>query len=478
MKKTAHIKLFFSFLIAIICLAQWLVTTSCANIVPPAGGPRDSLPPVLLKANPPNKSTNFAKDRVVLTFDEYVDLEEPGKNIVLSPLPENPVKPNRNLNVVTVKLMDSALEANTTYTIDFGNSIKDINEGNVLKHYSYTFTTGQYFDSLQLDGKIMLAETGETDSTMTAMLYREKDDSAVYNNRPRYVVKTDGKGNFHFKNLAPGAYYLYALKDDNQQYRYTSAKIQFAFADSAVQVNQATKPVTLYAYIGEKEAPTTNNNTASGKPAKLAPGEKPRIKFSINQQAGRQDLLDKFIFTFENRLRSYDSSKIHISTDTSFTPVTAAYTWQLDSTKKNLILDYPWKENTTYNIVLEKDFATDTLGQQLLRPDTLNFITKSKSDYAKVTIRFRNLDLSKNPVLIFVQGSQIYQSYTLTGPSFTNDMFPPGDYEIRILNDANKNGKWDPGVFFGKHLQPEMVKPIPRKLTIKSNWENAFEIAL
>jgi hypothetical protein len=432
----------------------------------------------LLKANPPNKSTNFAKDRVILTFDEYVDLQENGKDIILSPLPENPVKPNRNLNVVTVKLMDSALEANTTYTLDFGNSIKDINEGNVLNNFSYTFTTGQYFDSLQFDGKIMDAETGEIDSTLIVMLYREKDDSAVYNNRPRYISKPNGKGNFHFKNLAPGTYYVYAVDDKSGQYKYTSARVKFAFADSAVQVNEATKPVTLYSYIGEKEAPTTSTNTASGRPAKLAPGEKPRIKFSVNLQSGRQDLLDKFILTFENRLRSYDSSKIHISTDTSFTPVTAAYKWKLDSTKKNLILDYPWQENTPYNIVLEKDFATDTLGQQLLRPDTLNFITKSKSDYAKVTIRFRNLDLSKNPVLIFIQGGQIYQSYPLTGPSFSNDMFPPGDYELRILNDANKNGKWDPGIFFGKHLQPEMVKPLPRKLTIKPNWENAFEIAL
>ena len=125
------------------------------------------------------------------------------------------------------------------------------------------------------------------------------------------------------------------------------------------------------------------------------------------------------------------------------------------------------------------DFATDTLGQQLLKPDTLNFSTKSKSEYGDIRIRFRNLDLSKNPVLQFVQGDQLKYSFPLTSQQISVTLLEPGDYGLRILNDNNKNGKWDPGIFFGKHQQPEIVKPVPRKTTtIKAGLDNQIEIVL
>ena len=95
-----------------------------------------------------------------------------------------------------------------------------------------------------------------------------------------------------------------------------------------------------------------------------------------------------------------------------------------------------------------------------------------------MSIRFRNLDLSANPVLLFVQNNEIKRSFPLIAPDFSQPLFLPGEYELRILYDSNKNGKWDPGAFFGKHKQPEIVKPVGRSVTIKPNWENEFEIAL
>ena len=150
----------------------------------------------------------------------------------------------------------------------------------------------------------------------------------------------------------------------------------------------------------------------------------------------------------------------------------------MDSLKKKILLNIKWTENTRYNIILDKEFATDTSGRKLLKTDTLIFTTKKQSDYGAVKITFNKLDLSENPVLLFIQSEKISYSFPLSGLEFSQALFLPGEYELRILNDRNKNGKWDTGDFFGKRIQPERVKPIEKKITIKPNWDNDFEIKL
>lgn len=465
------------FLIGAFLLACLLGDTGCANIIPPEGGPRDSLPPVLVKATPHNDSRNFSTDRIVFSFDEYVELNNYSQNLIVSPLPENIPAITRKLNTITIKLRDT-LEPYTTYSLNFGNSIKDLNEGNVMQGFTYIFSTGSYIDSLEFSGRVVLAETGETDSTLTIMLHRSGEDSALVriNERPRYIAKTDSAGHFLFRNLPPGTFYLYALKDGGS-YRYLDTEQLFAFADSPVVIGQ-TDPVTLYAYASKKPG-SSPSSPASGATRGGNRNTEKRLKFATNLSSLQQSLLGKFIITFETPLKSLDSAKIYFSTDSTYTPVPGGYSWMLDSTRKELTLtNYTWKENTVYNLVLEKDFATDTLEQQLLKADTIKFTTKTTADYGKVTIRFRNLDLSQNPVLLFVQSNTVTHSFPLTGTVFSQALFDPGEYSLRLLHDSNQNGKWDPGEFFGKHRQPEIVRPVGRKLSIKPNWDNQFELAL
>ena len=476
MQKPVLIRIVIPFLLAIFVLSQLFIYTGCANIVPPEGGLRDTLPPVLVKANPANLTRNFINDRITFTFDEYVDLDNYQQNVIVSPLPVNMPTMTRKLNTITIKLRDS-VEQNTTYSFNFGNSIKDVNEGNILKDFVYTYSTGRYIDSLQFSGRVVLAETGGIDSTLTVLLYREMNDSAVINNRPRFVTKLNNNGSFTFHNLPPGTFRVFAMKDEGA-YRYQSQKQLFAFADSTVHVNSNTDSVTLYAYVGDTTGNRTTGTAAPPTNRNAKETGAKRLKFTTNLSAGKQDLTNKFIMTFDTKLRAFDSTKVHFSTDTTFVPVTN-YSWSLDSNKRVLTLIHPWRENTLYNLILEKDFATDTLGQQLLKPDTLNFSTKSKSEYGDIRIRFRNLDLSKNPVLQFVQGDQLKYSFPLTSQQISVTLLEPGDYGLRILNDNNKNGKWDPGIFFGKHQQPEIVKPVPRKTTtIKAGLDNQIEIVL
>jgi hypothetical protein len=463
-------KLFLFFLI-IIALAKIVVlTTGCATIIPPEGGPRDSLPPVLLRANPDDSSRNFTDKTIVLSFDEYVDAENYQQELIVSPIPSNVPTVTRKLTTITVKLRDT-LEPNTTYSLNFGNTIKDVNEGNVKKNFTYIFSTGSYFDSLEFRGNVLLAETGGTDSTLTVMLHKTNIDSAVINDKPRYVARLDSMGNFRFKNLPPDTFYLYVLKDESHTYRYMDKTQLFGFWDTAVIINGNTKPVTLYAYAGKEEVAKKAPAATTGRSSRADK----RLKFSTNLQNNQQDLLDKLIFTFETPLKNFDSSKVHFTRDTTFTPVTG-YSWEKDTTLKIVKLNYAWQEGVAYDIRLEKDFATDTLNQQLLKPDTISFKTKERKDYGKLTIRFRNLDLTKNPVLLFVQNNEVKKSFPLTSTTFTQALFPPGEYTLRILNDENKNGIWDPGEFFGKRKQPELVKPIQRTINIKANLDTPFDI--
>lgn len=462
----------FLFLISVI------MGPGCANVIPPQGGLKDSIPPQLVKANPVNSATNFTGNRIVLTFNEYVDFQNT-EALLVSPIPRIGPKVDPKLKTLTIKLKDS-LEANTTYTINFGSTIRDYTEGNPLKEFTYTFSTGRYIDSLELRGKVVMAETGNSDSTLIVMLHTSANDSAVVKENPRYIAKVDGKGNFVFKNLPPKKYYLYALKGDYSNHTYSSDEQIFGFADKPMVIQSKMDPVTLYAYSAipptthPANIPTFNlgarNKATSGNVEK-------RLRYQTTIIDNQEDLLSQFIMSFEQPLRSFDSSKIRIYTDSTFKPV-SVYHFEKDSSKRKLQLSISWKENTLYHIILDKNFAEDSLGRKLLKTDTLHFRTKSMASYGALKLKFRDLDLAKNPVLQFVTSGSIYKSFVLTSADFSQALFLPGEYELRILYDDNKNGVWDPGQFFGKHKQPEIVRPIGRHISVKPSWQNEFEIAL
>ena len=476
-RKNLMKKSLFFFLITLFVIPEILVLHSgCANIIPPTGGPTDSLPPILVKADPPDSSKGFKDKSISLTFDEYVQLDNVAENLIVAPTPALLPIIDYKLKTITIKIKDS-LEANTTYYYNFGKSIKDVNEGNILENFSYIFTTGSTLDSLELTGKVVLAETGGADSTMIVMLHKNGDDSAVANEIPRYITKLDSSGRFRFRFLPSGTFYVYAMKDESGTHKYVNKTQLFAFADTPVVIKPGTSPVMLYASSTEKKetesttAPLTVNRTAANRA-----GDR-RLKFSTNLSNNQQSLLNSFIMSFEQPLKNFDSTKVLLSTDSIFTPE-KNYSWLTDSLNKKFTLQISWKENTRYNIILDKEFAEDTAGHKLLKTDTLIFTTRKLTDYGAVKINFTNLDLSKSPILLFMIGEQLMYSYPLTAASFTQSLFTPGEYQLRLFNDENKNGKWDPADFWGKRKQPEIVNPIGKKTTIKANWDNEIEIVL
>jgi Bacterial Ig-like domain len=455
----------------LIFLVEWL--GACANIIPPTGGPRDSLPPVLVHANPPDSTTQFHSGKIVLTFNEYVELDKPLENIIVSPLPKNPTPAEAHLRTITIRIKDT-LEPNTTYAINFGNSIRDINEGNVLKNFVYIFSTGNHFDSLELAGRVLLAETGKPDSTLMVMLHNKLDDSAVVKDRPRYMAHLDSSGRFLFRNLPPGKFALYALKDESGgQGRYTSNSQLFAFADSPVVINNATRSIQLFAFAEPEEVkPPSQTPSRSAVPKAV---QEKVLRIQTNLESGQMDLLNPLQITFATPIRLFDTSKIHLTNEV-YQPVPNV-NFKLDTSKKILTVENNWQPGRGYNLIAQKDFAEDTAGKKLVRTDTLSFKTRSTNDYGGLRLRFSNLDLSKHPVLQFVQNNQVKYTHVFTSPIVDLKMFQPGEYELRILYDDNQNRKWDSGDFF-KHKQPERVQALQRKLNVKGNWDNEMDITL
>ena len=217
-----------------------VVISGCAKRGSPTGGPVDSIPPVLINASPKINSTNFDSKEIRLTFDEFVKLDKVGEQLIISPPLDKSSYEVKPLNGVTKKVflefIDS-LETETTYSINFGNSIKDNNEGNPLTFFSYTFSTGETIDSLYVRGNISDAFDKETDDYISIHLYRIDsifNDSIIYNNRPTYISNSLDSTSYQFKNIKEGKYLILALKDIDNNYFFDPFYDKIGFIDSLI----------------------------------------------------------------------------------------------------------------------------------------------------------------------------------------------------------------------------------------------------
>jgi hypothetical protein len=458
-------KVSFYFLFVLVFTKVMFLSTGCANIVAPTGGPRDSLPPVLISVTPEDSSLNFTGNRVTFVFNEFVDLQNVRENLIVSPTPKIDPIVDFKLRTVNVRIKDT-LEPNTTYSYNFGNSIRDNNEGNQLRNFTYVFSTGSRLDEEQLTGNVVLAETGKVDTTLTVLLHRSADDSAIVKERPRFITRLDSSGRFNFRNLPPGTFYLYALKDDGGTRRYLSKTQLFAFHGRPVAVGDSNRPITLYAFAEPDDEP---KKPAAAPTLRERNNQEKRLSFQTSLEGDQQDLLSSFEFRFPNPLRTFDSTAVKF-TDYSFTPITA-YSFSRDSTNKIVTLQHTWQPDSTYNLIIATNFAEDSSGRKILKPDTISFKAKKLTDYGQVRLRFPTLNLALNPVLQLVQSDKVVFSHAFTAKEFFAKLFKPGEYDIRILYDDNRNQMWDAGSFFGNHRQPEHVVSLPTKITIKGNWE-------
>lgn len=468
---------FLSFLI-LLCIVQIQVNTltSCANIIPPTGGARDSLPPVLIYATPKDSTLNFNTKKIVLSFDEYVQLDNQAMqtSLIVSPTPEQAPYISSHLRDVTIRLKDS-LKPNTTYSINFGKALKDVNEGNPYKNFTYVFSTGSTIANGSLTGSVQLAQTGKADSTLIVLLHSNLNDSAIKKLRPDYYASLDSGGHFSFKYLANGTYNVFVLPNDYSK-RYDDSTKIFAFLNAPVTISdQPAEPVSLLAYNeyepGEEQAPARSANEGRRPPADTAKF----IKAFVGVERGQQDLLSDLSISFQKPLKQFDSSKISL-TDTNYKAI-PGYHITADTSFKNFDLRYAWKESQHFKLFIHPGAFTDSLDRTTEKIDTVNFQTKPESEYGSVRLRFFNIDMNNHPVLQLIQSNKVVDSVALTNNEFYRKLYKPGEYEMRILYDDDRNLSWTPGSYALKK-QPEIVVNIPRKLTIKPNWDNEINVNL
>ena len=221
-------------------LFSLIILFGCAKRGTPSGGPKDSIPPVLVNASPKLNSTNFDSEEIRLTFDEWIKLDKVQDQLIISPPLEKSLYEIKPLSGVTkkvfLKFLDS-LAPETTYTINFGNSIQDNNENNPLTFFSYTFSTGETIDSLYVRGNTKDAFSQESDEFISLQLYRVDSlfkDSIIFQDKPTYISNTLDSTNYTFQNLKEGKYLLIALKDVDNNYFFDPFFDKIGFIDSLI----------------------------------------------------------------------------------------------------------------------------------------------------------------------------------------------------------------------------------------------------
>ena len=222
-------------------LGSMLFSHACANTSQaPTGGKKDTIPPRIVAFSPEHMSVNVptTETKLVFTFDEYVTIKK-ASNIVLSP--PQAVAPKSRIRGKSVEVtFEEDLLPDMTYTLDFIDAIADNNEGNMFPGFTYVFSTGEHIDSLMMTGIVQDCNTLDPVKGVTVMLYKDHSDSAVFLRRPAAVTKTDDWGFFCIRNIKDTAYRLYAVKDDNNNYKYDpNDKELVAFVDSLI------RPVTV-----------------------------------------------------------------------------------------------------------------------------------------------------------------------------------------------------------------------------------------
>lgn len=365
----------------------------CASIQQPQGGPRDSEPPKVLKMIPENLTTNFTAKKVSIEFDEFVKIQNEFKEFSVSPeMPSQPVLKAKK-RILEITFPDS-LEKNTTYTLNFGKAIADINESNTMKNFTYVFATGPKLDSLSIKGKITNAITGEPEIDATAFILPIARDTIFGKGKPSIYATTDSSGNFSLNNLREGVYKIYGLKEKGGDKIYQQSTDEIAFLKDSINLNKNIDSIHLKIFKeNAKEFRVLDKRLNADGSISMSFNQKLKTpKLTVTEPAAL-DATKKIRFTKNN-----DSVKIWL-TDLSF-----------DSTKVSISNEGKDLQTVTFTRGKKETYtraltASDNLESETLNPNkplklTFNFpIEKadiSKIEFLEDSVKRTNFTLTKD----------------------------------------------------------------------------------
>jgi hypothetical protein len=476
--------------ICFILLAFICINAGCANITAPTGGKKDKIPPKLLIIDPADSVLNTRVKRIEMHFDEYITVADVSKEVQMSPIIAiAPTVIGLNKHVI-VKIVDTLLEDNTTYRISFGNAIKDLHEGNPFPKYTYTFSTGPYFDSLILKGTVINALTGLPDSAgVSVELYSaSENDSAVVRHKPKYITKADASGSFLFKGLPKRSFRIYALKDANGNMVYDGIGEMIAFNDNAVTPGDtAVQPVLLKMFAEIPDTGTTKSTDSlaktkiegrlknKGKQSKKDSTFTYGVNIDSSNAGNRTFDIMRFIKITFNKPPVLNQEKIRLAYyDKDSNVISPAVSMGIDSLHPSeLYIKTSWIENTVYVLRLAKGFAKDTSGIEVM-PSKYVFRTFDEDDYGKIKVHLPTKYIDKHFVLLVNSDNDTLWQKPITDTIVNIPNVLPAKYTFRIIVDKNGNGIWDTGDLLGRK-QPEEIVPYSEPLNMKAGWDISID---
>ncbi len=522
---------FFFILLALIGLS------SCANKVAPEGGPRDSQPPRLLRSAPENFSASFSGREIILVFDEYIQLAEAGRQVIISPLPEQMpefIVRKKELQVI----FKTPLLPHTTYTLSFGNTIADWSEGNRLDDFRFVFSTGARLDSLFIHGTVSDAYTHQPAAAVLVMLYLEMLDSLPFVARPHFITRTDATGYFQFNNLGTGPFKLFALKENNNNYLYDQPGEMIAWREQPVSGLDTTRhQLWLTRETPEKVrlqnviiAEPVRIHMAFNKRSSIVLKDKKSIpswhQWYFNKAGDSltlwmaDTLMDSLQVYLYEQDQVFDSVFISLRKAMPKQPVGILQPFGITlaphepespvcfSVSHPLAKWYPqWIQilagNDTFRINQLKRvqpllFCTDVKINSekshhlYLMPGALTDIYGRNNDTIKATIPRLNeketgslmmqlQNQSSCPLIIHLvnEKEMVIRDTVVTGKSPRIDMryLLPGTYRLKAIEDCNANVQWDSGHYL-QNISPERVAYFSESVTVRPNWdiENSWKI--
>lgn len=353
-------------------LMLMIVVYSCASMGNPDGGPYDEEPPKFVRSTPKPFAINSKEKKVTIEFDEFIKLEKAAEKVVVSPPQLEQPEIKASGRKVVVGLVDS-LRPNTTYTIDFADAIVDNNEGNPLGNYAFTFSTGTTIDTMEVSGTVLSASDLEPVKNIQVGLHSDLSDSAFMKKPFDRVSRTDSRGHFSIRGIAPGKYRIYALMDGNQNYLFDSKTEMIAFSDSIIipAMEDAMRQDTIW-----KDSLTIDTIKSVGY-TRFLPDD--IILRAFKEENDRQyltrserDKENHFVLTFSARADTLPTLKgLNFDERDAFI---------IEKTDRNDSICYWIKDSLIYQmdtLEIQMDYlATDTLGRLVPQTDTLFLANK------------------------------------------------------------------------------------------------------